>query len=199
MFSVTLLGSSFQRQTFLCFRARGHLTPTSYSNRWFQPVVPTAAISRAALTSNCQHPTSAVNSRIASDLNSLASNCLSLSLMLRPTFTRPVCLRIKHPSGTHDQIFIDARRLRVCWCGEPSLTRERVCRLQLLLVLTCTVILGSEFHGTRDHILLFQIRDFTFRRLLRLAGLRWRYSTPAPHGIFNCHSRLTSYVTPART
>jgi hypothetical protein len=26
---------------------------------------------------------------------------------------------------------------------------------------------------------------FPFRRLLRLAGLRWRYSTPPPHGILN--------------
>jgi hypothetical protein len=32
--------------------------------------------------------------------------------------------------------------------------------------------------------LLSQIRDFRIRRLLRLAGLRWRYSTPPPHGLF---------------
>jgi hypothetical protein len=44
------------------------------------------------------------------------------------------------------------------------------------------VILGSESRGTRDHILLPQIQDFPFRHLLRLAGLRWRYSTPPPHG-----------------
>jgi hypothetical protein len=50
--------------------------------------------------------------------------------------------------------------LRVCWCGAHSLTRERVCRLQLLLGLASVVILGSESHGTRDHILLSQIRDF---------------------------------------
>jgi hypothetical protein len=25
---------------------------------------------------------------------------------------------------------------------------------------------------------------FPFRRLLRLAGLRWRYSTPSPHGVY---------------
>jgi hypothetical protein len=31
------------------------------------------------------------------------------------------------------------------------------------------VILGYEFRGTLDHILLFQIRNFPFRRLLRLA------------------------------
>jgi hypothetical protein len=45
---------------------------------------------------------------------------------------------------------------------------------------------GSHFRvrvrGTRDHILLSQIRDFPFCRLLGLAGLRWRYSTPPPQG-----------------
>jgi hypothetical protein len=70
------------------------------------------------------------------------------------------------------------------------------------------VILGSESHGAHDYILLSQIRDspnleghapdyipqeqcgtvmlpgtgFTFRRLLRLAGLRWQYSTQPPRG-----------------
>jgi hypothetical protein len=65
--------------------------------------------------------------------------------------------------------------------GTLSLTRGWVCRLQLLLALASAVILGSESHGTRDHILLSQIRDFPFRRPLRLAGLRWRYSTPPSH------------------
>jgi hypothetical protein len=79
----------------------------------------------------------------------------------------------------------------------PSLTRGRVCCLQLLLVLASAVILGSEFRGSHDHILLSHIRDspnlegqvpvftppsyspgsgFRFRRLLRLTGLRWNYS-----------------------
>jgi hypothetical protein len=30
--------------------------------------------------------------------------------------------------------------------------------------------------------LLCQTRDFPFRRILRLAGLQWTYSTPPPHG-----------------
>jgi hypothetical protein len=52
-------------------------------------------------------------------------------------------------------------------------TRRRVCRLQLLLVRASAVIVESESSGTRDQILLTQIRDFPFRRLLRLAGLQW--------------------------
>jgi hypothetical protein len=92
----------------------------------------------------------------------LTNKSVNLSLMLRPTVSQPVCLRIKHPSGAYDQIFITVRQLRVCWCGAFSLTRGGVCRLHLLLSLVSAVILGSESHGIRDHILLSQIRDFLF-------------------------------------
>jgi hypothetical protein len=67
--------------------------------------------------------------------------------------------------------------------GALSMTRRRVCDLQLLLALASSVILGSESRGARDYILLSQIRDFPFRRPLRLPGLRWRYSAPPPRGI----------------
>jgi hypothetical protein len=70
------------------------------------------------------------------------------------------------PSGAHDQIFITIWQLRSCFCGAPSLTRGRVCFLHMLLALARAVFLGSESLGTCDHILLSQIWDFPFRRLL---------------------------------
>jgi hypothetical protein len=64
------------------------------------------------------------------------------------------------------------------------------------LALASTVFHGSESLGARDHILLPQILDFPFRRLLGLAGSRWRYSTPPPHGCLTLPgSESESYVT----
>jgi hypothetical protein len=87
----------------------------------------------------------------------------------------------------------------------------------LLLGLASAVILRSESRGTYYHILLSQIRDspkledrvpvfitprnrvaqpgtgFLSRRLLRLAGLRWRYSTAPPHGIKYLHRSPASH------
>jgi hypothetical protein len=106
------------------------------------------------------------------------------------------------PSGAYDQIYITVRHLRVCWCGALCLTRGRVCHLQILLALASAVILGSESREPRDHILLSQIGDFPFRRLLRLGGLRWKYSTPPPHGIcrmIELTSRRPEYRSASQT
>jgi hypothetical protein len=102
------------------------------------------------------------------------------------------------PSGARDHIFITHWQLRSCFCEVPSLTRGRVWLLYMLLALASLVFFGFESPGTRDHILLSQISDFSFRRLLRLAGSRWRYLIPPPHGL--THLQTVSFYNPsART
>jgi hypothetical protein len=101
-------------------------------------------------------------------------------------------------------------QLRVCYFVASSLTRRQVCNLLLLLGLASAVPLWSESRWTQDHISMSQFlrltqpgglgprtyvpqeqsgpvippgTGFPFNRLLRLAGLRWRYSNPPAHGI----------------
>jgi hypothetical protein len=112
-----------------------------------------------------------------------ANYWLSLSLTLRPTVSLPIYLGIKHPSGAYDQIVITVGQLRVCWCGVLSLTRGRVCHLQLLLALASAVILVSESLGTRDRILLCQIWDSPFLSLSLSLMLRPTVSRPVCLGI----------------
>jgi hypothetical protein len=72
--------------------------------------------------------------------------------LMRPKHAKVRTTGIKHPSGPQDQIFITVKQLRVCRCGALSLTRGRVCRLQLLLGLASAVIVGFESRVTHDHI-----------------------------------------------
>jgi hypothetical protein len=113
---------------------------------------------------------------------------------------RPVgqsVLKYEHPSEAYDRIFITVRHLRVCWYGVLSLTRGRVCRLQLLLALASAVIFGSESLGAFDHILLCHVRDFPCRHLPRLTGLRLHTGCPsvAPQHVL----LMTSLHGPYRT
>jgi hypothetical protein len=54
----------------------------------------------------------------------ILSLSLSLSLMLRPTDSRPVCVGIKHPSGAYDQIFITCVTVTVLFLWD-ALSDER--------------------------------------------------------------------------
>jgi hypothetical protein len=91
--------------------------------------------------------------------------------ILRSTVDRPVCLGIKHQFGLTIRFLLLSDSYGFVDVGR-SLTKGRVCRLKLPLVLASADIFGSDSHGTRDHNLLSQIRDFPFRRLLRPAGSR---------------------------
>jgi hypothetical protein len=51
------------------------------------------------------------------------------------------------------------RQWGICYYGAPSLTRGRVCNLQLLLSLVGSVFLESESRGAYYHILLYQFWD----------------------------------------
>jgi hypothetical protein len=80
-----------------------------------------------------------------------------------------------------------------------SLTGGQVCLLYMLLGLSRAVFLGSKSFGTHDHILLSQIWDFPFRRLLWLTGSWCRYSTPPQNRCWSSTLFCTIYNSSAQT
>jgi hypothetical protein len=168
------------------------------------------------------------NRLVATDLNTqtITSNHLKSSCLLRtscgylPPRTQNFGTALVE-SESESQVTIDGQSASLSWNKEPiwglrssfyycqtvagllmwgALPDERMClSLQLLLALASAVIHMCESRGTRDHILLSQIRDFPFRCLLRLAGLRWRYSTLPPYGVLPWLSLEYRYITAART
>jgi hypothetical protein len=79
--------------------------------------------------------------------------------MLRPTVSRSVLSWCQASFGAQDKNFLLSDNCGFVDAGRPLWREDEVCRLQLLVVLTSAVILGSESHGTDGHILLSQVRD----------------------------------------
>jgi hypothetical protein len=127
--------------------------------------------------------------------------------MLRPTVSRPVCLGVKHPSGAYDQFLLLSDRCGFIDVG-CSLWREN--GLPFTIAAAPRQRSHSWIRVPRESWPYFAVTDsrlpqpgapgpniyipqeqggpvippgtgFPFRRLLRLSGLRWRYSNPAVH------------------
>jgi hypothetical protein len=106
---------------------------------------------------------------------------------------------------------ISSRPLRLCYFVAPSLTRGRVCNLlfnyfwsflpehsllcrsptELTVIFYCLIWDSPNLEGQVPVFFILQKEGgpvipsgtgFPFCRLLWLAGLRWRYSNPPPHG-----------------
>jgi hypothetical protein len=125
-------------------------------------------------------------------IRAVASEFLSLSLMLRGTISGPVCLGIKHPSGAYDQILFPYG----IWNTSDSYVLDSVgCPLWLgdgsVFCMCRWSFPAQSFSGPSPlglaTVFYCLIWDFPFRRLLRLAGSRWRYSE------FSLWSRFFAY------
>jgi hypothetical protein len=116
-------------------------------------------------------------------------------------------------SEAQDQIFVTVSQLRVCWCGALSLTTERICRLQLLLVrvprdswpyFTVSDSRLPQPGGSGPRVYIPQEQGgpvisagtgFRFRRLLRLGRATVEVFEPASTRAWNWISQGQSYFT----
>jgi hypothetical protein len=119
----------------------------------------------------------------ATKISQLSSSHVKVKVTLRLTVSQSVSESwCRAPSGPHDQIFITVWQLRSCFMWD-ALSDERMGLSFVYATGSCQRSLSQVLiFDTRDHILLSQNWDFPFRRLLRLAGSRWRYSSPPLHG-----------------
>jgi hypothetical protein len=74
--------------------------------------------------------------------------------MLRPTVSRPVYLGVKPHLGPKIRFLLLSDSCGFVHVGAPSLTRRRVCRLQLLLTLASAVILKAVKISSTYHLCL---------------------------------------------
>jgi hypothetical protein len=106
------------------------------------------------------------------------STPVKIQVILRLTFSRPVCLGIGHPSGTHDQIFIIVEHSRSSYYRAPSLTKGWVYNL----LSQFAVYLGFKSRRTHYHILQSHLRLPPTRRVrptyLYPPGTGWPSYTP---------------------
>jgi hypothetical protein len=142
---------------------------------------------------------------------------VELEVTLRLTVSQSVCLGIEHPCGTCDQILLPVGMFLSEICGLVSVGRPLWSEDGSAI---CSVITQwSKSRRTRNHTLLSHLRllqpggsgsriynpqeqggpvippgtGFPLPRLLRLAGLRWRYCNPPP----NWRNR-SMYIWPSR-
>jgi hypothetical protein len=94
--------------------------------------------------------------------------------------------------GAQDQIFAIVRQLRVCSRGAPSLTRGRVCRLQLLLVVARAIIFTSvKISSTYYYYLYLQFYTLVFYTVsCQQSGSLW---TPTVYS-FTCNTSIYVYT-----
>jgi hypothetical protein len=82
---------------------------------------------------------------------------VKVKVTLRLTVSQSVILGVELHLGLMTRYLLLFDSYGLVFVGLPSLTRGRVCLVEMLLALARAVFLGSESLGTRDHILLSQI------------------------------------------